>query len=154
MSTFLLALPTTELPAEVLELVLNFTAEKKANLVVLFVLDSSVPQTIFQRLTDIGFVGEKPGEELKQAVDLEYRRQAEELLAEVKKGCSQQQINCQVELVQGAFAEEILQAVATHAADLLILIRQRRSLLSRLFANSAIEHIIYQAPCEIKVFES
>lgn len=154
MSTFLLALSTTEVAPEVLKLVLNFTAEKKAQLMVVFVLDESVPQTIFQRLTDIGFIGEKPGEELEKAVYLEYQRQAEDLLAELKKACQNQGVNYSAQLLKGDFKEKILQAVASSAPDLLILVRQRRSLLSRLFATSAIENIINQAPCEIKVFES
>jgi len=154
MTTFLFALSTTEVAPEVINQVVKLAAAKKAKLVTLFVADKSVPQTVFQRLTDIGFIGEKPSEELEKAVNLEYQRQAKELLAEVKTVCTKQGVDCDTKLIPGSFAETVLQTVAASAADLLILLRERRSFLSRLFATSAIETIIYQAPCEIKIFEA
>lgn len=154
MATFLFALSTTEVAPEVINHVVKFAATKKAKLVTLFVIDESVPQTVFQRLTDIGFIGEKPSEELEKAVNLEYQRQAKQLLAEVKKVCAQQGVTCATKLAPGSFTETVLQEVAAFAADLLILIRERRSFLSRLLATSAVETIIYQAPCEIKIFEA
>ena len=151
---FLLALSTSVQAPEAIEMALDFTHERGAALKVLFVLDSSVPGAIFERLTDIGFIGEKPSKELEDAVAAEYRKQALQQLSEIEAAAEEKGVDCTVELEQGDFTELTLSTVTKYAIDILIISRTRQSVLSRLFAGSAVDKLCRQAPCEIKVFEA
>ena len=133
---------------------LEFARQKGASLKVLFVLDSSVPGAIFERLTDIGFIGDKPSQELQEAVAGEYRKQAVEQLEEIKQVAQAKGVDCETAIEQGEFVDQTLGAVMKYAADMLIISRTRQSALSRLFVSSAVDRLIRQAPCEIKVFEA
>lgn len=140
--------------AEAIEAAVRFAKEKKARLDVVFILESKVGTAIFDKLTDIGFIGEKPSEELEAAVDQEYRRQAEETLNEVRCAARLIGADATTEIVVGDFVEKSLEAVAKHAADVLIVARVRQSLLSKLMAGDSVTALLRQAPCEIKIFES
>ena len=154
MKNFVLVLSTTEQAPEVIASAIDFSLAKGAKLFAVFVLDSTVPTAIFDKLTDIGFIGEKPGAELESAVSAEYRRQAAATLAEVKQAADAQGVECEVEAVEGDIVDNSLEAVARHAADTLIIVRTRKSFMSRLLTGTGMENLIRQAPCEIKVFEA
>ena len=154
MKKFLLAMSTTVQSSELVETALDFVKEKEAELVVVFVLDSQVPEAIFSQLTDIGFTGEKLSGQLKEAVNQEYQHQANEILTEIKERAKQKKVNCQVAVKEGNFTDKVLEAVGEYQPDLLILSRVRQTFLTRLFSRSAMDELLRRAPCEIKVFES
>lgn len=154
MINVVLALSTFEAGAEAIASAIEFSRVKEAKLFAVFVLDSTVPTAIFDKLTDIGFIGEKPGAELESAVSAEYRRQAAATLVEVKQAADATGVDCEVEVAEGDFVDKSLEAVARHSADTLIIVRTRKSFLSRLLTGTGMENLIRQAPCEIKVFEA
>ena len=151
---FVLALTTVEQAPEVVDAALDFASAKKAKLFAVFILDESVPAAIFEKLTDIGFIGEKPGAELESAVSLEYRRQAMTTLTEIEGLAEAKGVDCETGVVEGDFMDKCLEVVAKYAADTLIIVRTRRSFLSRLLAGTGIDELVRRAPCEIKVFEA
>lgn len=149
-----LALSTLEVGPEAVAAAIEFSRVRGAKLFAVFVLDSTVPTAIFDKLTDIGFIGEKPGAELESAVSGEYRRQAAAILAEIKQIADDAGVECLGEIVEGDFVDKSLEAVARYAADTLIIVRTRKSFLSRFLTGTGMEHLVRQAPCEIKVFEA
>lgn len=151
---FLLALSTNLQTTEAAEMAVELAAQKEAELKVLYVLDSSVPQAIFERLSDIGFIGEKPSQELERVVSNEYREQAEKLLSDIRVIADKKHVKCTTFLEEGDFVERTIAGISRYAVDLLIITRTRQSPLARLFAGSAVDRLVRQAPCEIKVFEA
>lgn len=150
---FVLALTTVEQAPEAVEAAIDFAVAKKAKLFAVFILDETVPTAIFEKLTDIGFIGEKPGAELESAVSLEYRRQAISTLAEIEGLAEAKGVDCETEIIEGDFMDKCLEIAAKYTADTLIIVRTRQSFLSRLFAGTGIDELVRRAPCEIKVFE-
>jgi nucleotide-binding universal stress UspA family protein len=151
---FVMVLTTAGQPVEAISSAVEFAASNKAELTVVFILDETVPSAIFEKLTDIGFIGEKPGTELESAVSAEYRRQAEETLDEVRRVADNIGIAVATEIVSGDFVDRSLEVVAKHAADMLIVARSRQSWLSRLLTRTGVDDLVRRAPCEIKVFEA
>ncbi len=151
---FLMVLSTVGQSAEAIEAAVDFAAAKQASLAVVFVMDEMVSEAIFEKLTDIGFIGEKPGTELESAVNAEYRRQAEEALAEVGRTADERGVTVTSEITEGEFLDKSLDAVAKYAADTLIIIRTRESWLARTFGSTSVSELVRVAPCEIKVFEA
>ncbi len=153
MKKFLLVLSTTEQSNEVVGYALSLAKDKDAALFVLFILDSNVPATIFEKLTNIGFIGDKPGSELKEAISNEYADQAHQFLNDIKEEADTKGVSCKTFIEQGDFTDKALAAIARFAADMIILNRSRKSVFSRLLIGSKIDRLLRKAPCEIKIFE-
>lgn len=153
MKKFLLALSTTQQSKEAIRYALDLAKQKKADLIVLFILDSNVPATIFEKLTDIGFIGERPSAELKDAISNEYIEQAKQVVEDIKKQAEASEVKCETHIEEGDFIDKSLEAIGRFAADMIILNRTRRSAFSRLFLGSGVDRLLRQAPCEIKIFE-
>jgi len=141
-------------PLEAIVAAMEFAAAKEAELAAVFIMDETVPAAIFEKLTDIGFIGEKPGTELESAVSAEYRRQAEETLSEMQRSATEVGVSLTTEIVAGDFVEKSLEVVAKYAADTLIIVRTRQSWLARMLARTGTDDLLRLAPCEIKVFEA
>jgi len=153
MKKFLLVLSTTEQSNEAINYALNIAKNKGADLFVLFILDSIVPATIFEKLTDMGFIGDRPSSELEEAISNEYVEQAAQLLSDIEAKAAAAGVSCKTFIEQGDFSEKCLEAVARFAADMIILIRTRKSALSRLLIGSKVDKLLRKVPCEIKIFE-
>lgn len=153
MKKYLLALSTTEYSKEAIDYAIDLARNKEAELKAMFILDSSVPGTVFENLTDIGFIGDKPSTELKEAISKEYEERAKEVLREIKEQAKKSGVPCETLLEEGDFTEKCLEAIARFSADMIILNRSRRSYFSRLFFGSAVDSLLRQAPCEIKIYE-
>ncbi len=62
----------------------KIVAERKAELIVLFVLDAEVPQTVTRQLTEDGWLGGKPSEQFLKALSREYQEQAQTKIQQVE----------------------------------------------------------------------
>ncbi len=153
MKKFLLALSTTKYSKEAIDYAIDLAKQKEAELKVIFILDSNVPGTVFEKLTDIGFIGDKPSTDLQEAISNEYADQAKKVLVEIKDQSSEMGVECQTYLEEGDFGSKCLESIARFSADMIILARSRRSFFSRMFFGSAVDSLLRQAPCEIKIFD-
>jgi len=150
---FLLALSTTKYSKEAIDYAIDLAKQKEAELKVVFILDSNVPGTIFENLTDIGFIGDRPSTDLKEAISNEYFEQAKQVIVEIKDQSNEMGVECETFLEEGDFGYKCLESIARLSADMIILTRSRRSFFSKLFFGSAVDALLRQAPCEIKIFE-
>lgn len=153
MKTIILAISTTQHSPAAVRYALDVAEKEHARLVTLFVIDSKVPGLVFEKLIDMGFIGEKPSVELKEAVEKEYQQQADEKIAEIRELAEGRGLEHDIYLDKGDFFESTLQAIAKFSADVIVLTRARRSQLSRIFSGSAVDELTKRAPCEVKVFE-
>lgn len=151
---FLLALATRYYNEELVRLAVNFTKQKDAVLSVLFVLDEELTRLIIDQLIDVGFIGEKPSAELRAAVINEYASQAKEQIGQIKKIGAEVGIDVDTEIKQGDFVSETMAKAIDDAVDLIILNRERQGAIAKILKSSAVDKLIRNAPCEVKVFES
>ena len=153
MGTILLVLSTTRDSQKTVDLALERAGREKAPLTVLFVLDSAMPESIFEKLTDMGFTGEKPSEQLRDAILVEYRERGRKKLAEIEALAAPLGIPCETVMREGEFRAECLSLIAEKGAELVILTRKRRSSLSRFIFGSPVEEIRERTGCELLIVE-
>ena len=153
MKNILLVLSTTRQSSKTEEEALNRAKAEGAELTVAFILDSKMPESMFEKLTDIGFTGERPSQQLQASILEEYRGRGALKLDEVKAAAESMGVACKVVAREGGFAKECLDLVDEMAADLLILTRKKRSSLSRFIFGSAIEDIQGMAECEFLIVD-
>ena len=68
MENILLVLSTTRQSPKTIDLAIEKVKKENSSLTALFVLDSEMPESILEKLTDSGFTGEKPSQELRDSI--------------------------------------------------------------------------------------
>lgn len=149
----LLALSTNRQSKGVIEFAVNKAKSMNADLIGLFVVDPEIPNTVFTKLIDIGFLGEKPSEDLHNAIFNEFTQQANKKLNKVKKMADENNVNCEVIFTNGKFDEESLNYIQSKNVSLVILMRSKRSKWARLIFGSAVDNLLKKSPCPVKVVE-
>jgi nucleotide-binding universal stress UspA family protein len=136
-----------------IELALQIAAERKAELVVLFVLNSEVITKVARKLTEDGWIGGKPSEQFLEALRQEYREQAQTKIQEVEEAARAKGIVVRSFSRQGNLVEEALALLRQEKIDLVIVTRRKRSRLSRFLFGSVVADLMMQAPCPVKVID-
>lgn len=153
MKNILLVLSTTRQSPKTVELAIEKARDEKADLTALFVLDSGMPESIFEKLTDIGFTGDKPSQQLRDSILVEYRERGKAKLGEIEAQAADMGISCGSIVKEGDFREECLSLIKEKKADLVIITRKKRSSLSRFIFGSPLEEIKNGAGCEMLIVE-
>jgi nucleotide-binding universal stress UspA family protein len=136
-----------------IELALQIAAERKSELIVLFVLDAEVPRTVTRKLTEDGWLGGKPSEQFLQALSREYHEQAQTKIQEVEEAAAAKGIPVRSFSRQGNLVEEALAILEHEKIDLVIVTRRKRSRLSRFLFGSAVADLMAKAPCPVQVID-
>jgi nucleotide-binding universal stress UspA family protein len=153
MTKVLLVLSTTrESPASI-DRALGLASDHHAELIVLFVLDEDLPLSIVEHLTERGFIGNRPSEQLYEAILKEYEIQAEKKTAEIAARAAAQGTPCRSIRARGSFLDETLRVLEEEKVDVAVLTRRRRSNLSRFLFGSAVADLVKRAPCPVEIVD-
>lgn len=153
--TVLLALSNTRQSEKAIDLALNRIENSAGGrLQILFVLDTEIPKQLFSQLTDRGFIGEKPSDQLAKAIMEDYRKHAKDEIGRIAQKAAKRSVEFDSEIVEGIFADEAIKAVEKHQPDLLIVARKKRSRLARFLTGSAVDNLRAQSPCPVEVVEN
>jgi nucleotide-binding universal stress UspA family protein len=136
-----------------IELALQIAAERKSELIVLFVLDAEMIERLAHKLTEDGWIGGKPSEQFVAALRQEYREQAQAKIHEVETAAQVKAIPVRSFSREGNLAEEALALLDHEKIDLIIVTRRKRSRLSRFLFGSAVADLMKQAPCPVRVID-
>ena len=153
MKNILLVLSTTRQSPKTIDAAFEKAKQEKSDLTALFVLDSEMPETIFEKLTDIGFTGDKPSQQLHDSILQEYRVRGDKKLKELEDVAESLNVSFKTIIREGDFAKECLTAISEEEADFVIITRKKRSSLSRFIFGSAISEINSKAQCEMLIID-
>ena len=149
----LLVLSTTRQSPATVDHALRRATEENEPLHVLFILDSDMPGSIFDRLTDMGFMGERPSQQLSDAILSEYRERGSAKIAEIEKAAGAHHVSVTTALLAGDFLCTCLNEIARlHAAEV-VLTRRHRGNLSRFLFGSAVTDLKLRASCPVTIIE-
>jgi len=136
-----------------IESALQIAAERKAELIVLFVLDAEVMKKVTKKLTEDGWIGGKPSEQFLEALRQEYREQAQAKIQEVETAARRKNIPVKSFSREGNLVQEALVLLEQEKIGLVVVTRRQRSRLSRFLFGSAVADLLMQAPCPVKVID-
>jgi nucleotide-binding universal stress UspA family protein len=149
----LLALSTTRHSEKAIEKAIERVEAESGELFLLFILDDEVPSGLFDQLTDRGFTGEKPSDQLANALKEEYRLRAREETQRIESRAAERNLKCHTEIVEGAFQDKCLEGVERYQADLVILTRRKRSNLARYLFGSAVNNLKAVCQCGVEIID-
>ena len=153
MENILLVLSTTRQSPKTVELAIEKVKKEKSSLTALFILDSEMPGSILEKLTDSGFTGEKPSQELHDSILTEYRERGRKKLEEIENLANRMDVPFSAVIREGDFTSLCLAEIKDRRSDIVIITRKKRSSLSRFIFGSPIEQIGDAAECEMIIVE-
>ena len=153
MKNILLVLSTTRQSPKTIDAAFEKAKEEKRGLTALFVLDSEMPESIFEKLTDIGFTGEKPSQQLHDSILAEYRVRGDRKLKELGEMARTMDVSFKTIIREGDFTKECLSVIGEEEADFVIITRKKRSSLSRFIFGSALAEINDKTHCEMLIID-
>jgi nucleotide-binding universal stress UspA family protein len=149
--TILLAISTTRESPKTIDRAMKEAKSGGGELVVLFVVDHGIPDSIGHLLITTGYLGEKPSRRLADAILDEYRERGQNRLATIFETAIGQAIECETMLREGDFAEQTLAVIQEKGVEKVIVTRAKRSGLSRFLFGSGVNRLRKESPCPVEI---
>jgi nucleotide-binding universal stress UspA family protein len=129
---------------------LDLAAERNGKLLALYIIDTQVADAVFDKLTDLVFVGERPSSQLANAILEEYTNRARECLEEVAKAAARRGVECETRLERGQALEHVMNVAHGHAAREILLAEPERSFFLQ-FVSPSLAHSVRRAGFNVHV---
>jgi nucleotide-binding universal stress UspA family protein len=154
MGNVLVVLSTSRTSDEVLEYAVRRAVGAGARLVALYVLESGLASEVFDKFTDIGFIGDRPSVQITESLMKEYRQRGYEELGRLQVMTMEAGVDFEPVLTEGEFVPTVLESIDTWDAAQAIVIRRRKRSFFKYFSKSLVDDIKEAAPssCEVVVF--
>lgn len=133
---------------------INIAKEKGAELIIFFVLDIEFAERIAHRLTDEGWIGGRPSEQLYTSILREYKIQSELRTQEIEKSAAAVGVSARSIIKSGTLLDETRKIVQLEEPDLIVISRRKRSNLSRLIFGSLVTALKNQVACEVRIIDA
>ena len=141
MSRILLILTGAEASPHATARALDLAAAAKSELVAAHVHDPETAERYERRAMEQGFLGERVGEMVHQALFDDEQVRVREVLDAVSAQAQARSVACQTVSAQGRFAPTVMRLAAEHDAGHVVLARPRHSRLRRLLHGSPVEEL-------------
>ncbi|MCP3676645.1 MAG: universal stress protein [Deltaproteobacteria bacterium] len=153
MNSILLVLSTTRTPASAIDFAVERAKEERARLVALYVVERELANAVFDRFSDVGFMGDKPSMNLTEAVMKEYRQRAYEELGRVQVKAMEAAVAYEPITREGEYLSHVLNVINEYDVYQAIVVRKKLSVISKYFLRPPSEILLERAPCDVKIFE-
>jgi nucleotide-binding universal stress UspA family protein len=153
MKSILLVLSTTRTPDRAIDFAVARAKEEGLRLVALYVVESELANAVFDRFSDIGFMGDKPSMNMTKAVMKEYRQRAYEELGRVQIKAMESAVDYEPITREGEYLSQVLDIIREYDVDHVVVVRKKLSVISKYFLKPPSELLLEKATCEVKVFE-
>ncbi|MDH4227745.1 MAG: universal stress protein [Deltaproteobacteria bacterium] len=153
MKSVLLIFSATRVSEKALGLAVSAAKKDNARLVVLYVIEPEIAEEIFDKFSDIGFIGDKPSEELAEAVMKEYRQRAYEVTGKAQVMAMEEGVGFDALIEQGDFVEKSIETIERYKAGHVIVPKRKLSTLAKYFSRSRVDELVSRLSCKVEVVE-
>ncbi len=122
------------------------------DVVLCLVVDRDIPEAVSGQLVDVGFLGEKVRQNLKETMIAEYRERGLRnlsLLVEKARSLGVQVESC---VKDGPFVDSVLEVCEERRISRILVPRLNRPHVSRIFFGSEIDRLVRRSPCPVEIF--
>jgi nucleotide-binding universal stress UspA family protein len=149
----LLILSTSRTSQDAIEYAVTLAKREKAKLVVLYIIETELTNEVFDKFTDIGFIGDKPSTQLTEAIMKEYRQRGYEEMGKVQIRAMEENVDFDAVTTQGDFVEKALEIIGRYKIDTVVAVKRKQSAFLKYFSKSMVDELAEKAPCKVEVFE-
>jgi nucleotide-binding universal stress UspA family protein len=136
-----------------LDLAVTTAKKERATLFALYLLETELANEVFDRFSDIGFIGDRPSMQLSEAIIKEYRQRGYEELGRVQIKAMEEGVPFEPLMEQGDYVGKILEVIRDRNIDMAVAVRRKPNPLLKYFSRSVADELAEQAPCKVYVFE-
>jgi nucleotide-binding universal stress UspA family protein len=147
----LLILSQERAKKEATDYCLDLLKREPGKLLVVYVLDSEFSGRIETQLAD-SFVAEKPGQDMAEALDREYRQRAARQLQTIEAQCEKMGVSVLSSIKPGAYLEVIKDAAAELNPDLVVISETRKGFMDFVFGRRDQRDLSSRITVPIKAF--
>lgn len=152
MKKVLIVLTSAAMPEKAIDYAVSSANEKGAGVVALFLLETELSGEIFDKFTDIGFIGDKPSAELSESLMREYRQRGYEQLGRVQIKAMEEGVDFEPLMEEGSFVQKALDVMSRYDAAEAVLFKRRERRFLDYFSRSMADEVKKRAHCPVKVF--
>ena len=153
MKKVLLILSTSRTSEKAVDFAVKKAKELGAELVALYILETGLANELFDRFTDIGFIGDRPSSQISEAIMKEYRQRGYEELGKVQIKAMEEGVSFEPLMEQGEFIQKALEVIEQRDVELAVVTRRRKGAFLRYFSRSLADELKDEAPCEVVIFD-
>lgn len=140
--------------AKTVEEAMRLAQSEKAELIVFFVVDMDYADKIANKLTNEGWIGGKPSEQLYLSLLKEYKVQAEDKIERIERTAKEMNLPVRSIIKSGSVLRETQRICKEEKPDLIVITRRKRSNLSRLVFGSMVKALKKQVSCKVKIIDA
>ncbi|MBI5971249.1 MAG: universal stress protein [Deltaproteobacteria bacterium] len=152
MKKALLVLSTSGTPDKVIAYAVDRAKKDGLGLIALYILETGLATSVFDTFSDIGFIGDRPSEELSEAIMKEYRQRGYEELGRVQVKAMEEAVDYDPVMEQGDFVEKTLDVIRDRDVSVAVLVQRKKKDLFKYFKRSHADEVREKAACEVVVF--
>jgi nucleotide-binding universal stress UspA family protein len=138
----LLVLTSSATSDKALDFAIETAKKEGAKLVALYLIETELAEEVFDKFSDIGFIGERPSMELTEAVMKDYRQRGYEELGHVQIKAMEEDLPYDLIMEQGAYLESVLEVITERGVETAVVSR-----------SSVADELSKSAPCKVHIFE-
>lgn len=153
MKRILLILSTSRTSEEAISFAIEKAKEKGLGVLALYIIDTDLTNEMFDKFTDIGFIGDKPSSQLIESIMKEYRQRGYEEIGNVQKLAMENNVDFDGITTQGSFVEEALKVINNEEIESAIAVKRKVGTFWKYFSKSAVDNLVNSSNCEITIFE-
>ncbi|MBI5561264.1 MAG: universal stress protein [Deltaproteobacteria bacterium] len=152
MKKVLLVLSTSGTGQEVIDYAVGRARKEGAGLIALYILETGLANGVFDTFTDVGFIGDKPSQDLSEAIMKEYRQRGYEELGRVQVKAMEEAVDFEPLMEDGGYVEKTLEAIEGRGVLAAVLVKRREKMFLKYFSISHADEVKAQARCEVVIF--
>ena len=142
MENILLIVSTTRMSHMSVEHALRCCRTENKSLKAVFILDNDLPDFIFDKLTMEGYIGDKPGKIIHDAVMQTYEIRGRAVIEDICRESTESGVKCDTIFLEGNFLESCRNIISGQKIDRVVITRRKRSILSKFIFGSAIDQLM------------
>lgn len=153
MAHILMILSNTCASPRTIDFALQLAQQEGGRVTGLFVLDPVVAERTMGQLSDSGFIGDMPSQQVKRVIEQEYRAQAEQRLGEAVQRFHQAGVPFEALLREGDFTATCLEVLEQKQPDRAVVCARPISNLRRWLLGSPVDELLRQMSCPTDVID-
>jgi len=151
MKKILLVLPFSGVSDRSIATAVKRAAGEKASLAALYLLEGSAAENVFDAFSDIGFIGDRPSEDLSRLVMKEARQQGYEALGRVQIKAMEEGVSFEPFLEENSGIENVLSIIEKTSPEAVFIVERKKRSFFKYFKRTLADELKERASCEVVV---
>jgi len=118
-------------------------------LAAVYLLESGAATDAFDKLSDIGFIGDRPSAQVSESLMKQQRQSGYEELGRVQIKAMEEGVDFEPLMEEGDPVSTVLSLIESLGAEAVVLVKKKQKAIFKYFSRSVADEVKEKAPCEV-----